>query len=79
MMPDCDREGRIFYLPLTPMIDSFSCTPFISERRFFHNAVTLIEYCDDIIVVVFDVITFTDVNLKDCVRNVHYNQCISNT
>ena len=30
-MPDCYREGRIFYLPLTPKIESFSCTPFISE------------------------------------------------
>ena len=31
-----------FYLTLTPMINFFSCTPFISEHRFLHNAVTLI-------------------------------------
>ena len=58
MMPDSDRKGRIFYLPLTPMIDSFSCTPFISECRFFNNAVTLIAdvYCDDITVAFNDIL-----------------------
>ena len=36
------RDG-FFYLPLTPIIDSyFFCTPFISESRLFNNAVTLI-------------------------------------
>ena len=39
-MPDCDREGQILYLPLTSTINSFSCTPFISEREVFNNAVT---------------------------------------
>ena len=34
MMSDCDPEGQIFYLSLTPMIDSFSCIPFISESGF---------------------------------------------
>ena len=38
VMPDCDREGLIFLS--TPIIDSFSCTPFISEHRFCNNAVT---------------------------------------
>ena len=40
-MPVIAGDG-FFYLPLTPMIDSFSCTPFISERRFFNNSVTSI-------------------------------------
>ena len=33
------RGTDFFYLPLTPMIDSFICTPFISERIIFKTAV----------------------------------------
>ena len=35
------RDG-VFCLPLTPMIDSFACTPFISKRRIFNYAATSI-------------------------------------
>ena len=44
MMPDSDPERGIFYLPLTPIINTFffSCIAFISERRFLDNAVTSI-------------------------------------
>ena len=44
VMPDSIARDWVFYLPLTPMIDSFSCTSFISERRLFNNAVTSIAY-----------------------------------
>ena len=67
-MLDCDL------VPLTTMIDYFSCTPFISERRFFNNAV--ISIADDITVAFNDVTTLSDVNVKDRVLDVHYNQCI---
>ena len=43
-MQDCDREGQIF-LSTPHTHDAFSfffCIPFISERRFFNNAVTSI-------------------------------------
>ena len=61
-------------VPLTTMIDYFSCTPFISECRFFNNAV--ISIADDITVAFNDVITLSDFNVNDRVRDVHYNQCI---
>ena len=82
-MPDCDLEGRIF-LPLTLTIDSFSCTPFISERRFLNTAVNLIadvprQYCDDNTAAFDDIITFNDVAFNDGILDVHYNQSISNT
>ena len=56
------------------MIDSFSCTHFISERRFFDNAVTSIVYVRHIVMTVAfnDVIMFSDVNLNDGVRYGHY-------
>ena len=70
------RDG-FFYLPLTPMIDPYSCTHFISER-FLNNAITLIA--DVRLTLTFnDDITFSDVKLNDGVRDVHYNKCISNT
>ena len=76
-MPDCDREGRRFLSTFTPVIDSFSCTPFISERRFSNNAVTWIADVRHIVMTLLwrnDVITFSDINLNDGVRDVHYNQ-----
>ena len=64
------------------MIDSFSYTPFTSERRSSNNAVTSIADVRHIMITLlwrlFDVITFSDVNLNDGVGDVHYNQCISN-
>ena len=53
VLPDSNSLDGFFYLlltimtysynlPLTTMIDSFSCTPFISEPRFFNSAVTSI-------------------------------------
>ena len=36
-------RDRFVFLPLTPMIYSFSCIPFISKRWFFNNAVTPIS------------------------------------
>ena len=68
MMPDPDREGRIFLSIPTPMIDSFSCTPFISDRRFFNNAVTSIA---DVRHIVMTLLRISDVNLNDGVRDVH--------
>ena len=41
-MPDSDREGRIFLSIRHTHDRLFSCTPFISERRVFDNAVTSI-------------------------------------
>ena len=65
------------------MIDSFTCTPFMSEYIFFNNAVTSVAdgppYCDEITVVFNDVIKFSDANLNNGLCDVHYNQCISNT
>ena len=78
MMPDCDPEGRFFSLSLTLMKDSFSCTLFISECR-FHFDCWRPPYCDDNTVAFNDVIKFIDVNLHNGVRDVEYNQCISNT
>ena len=61
------------------MIDSFSYTPFTSERRSSNNAVTSIADVRHIVITLlwrlFDVITFSDVNLNDGVGDVHYNQC----
>ena len=60
--------------------ESLSYTPFISERRFFNNAVTSIadvRHIDDTTVAFNDVIAFSDVNLNYGVRDIHYNQCIS--
>ena len=34
---------------------------------------------DDITTAIIDDITFSDVNLKDGVRNFHYNKCLSRT
>ena len=36
------RGTDFFCLPITPMIDSYSCITFISERRIFNNVFTLI-------------------------------------
>ena len=74
------RDG-FFYLPLTPMVDSFSCTPSISERRFFDKAVTSIVDVRHIVMIVAfnDVIMFSDVNLNDGVRDGHYKQRIPYT
>ena len=70
-------KDKFFYQPLPPMIDSFSGTPFLSEHRFFNNAVTSVaEYCDDITVAFDYVITCSDVNLNHGIHDVH-NQCIS--
>ena len=71
------RDG-FFYLPLTPMIDSFSCTPFIPERRFLSHSKCW-RFCNGLTVTFNDAITFSDINLNDGVRDVHYNQCMSNT
>ena len=35
------------------MIDSFSCTPFISERRFFNNAVTSIADVHHVVILLW--------------------------
>ena len=58
MMPDDDREGRIFLSTHTPMRESFSCTSFISECRFFFNNAVCRRppYCDDNTVAFNDVI-----------------------
>ena len=91
--PDQTRRWRgmdFFYLPLTAVKDIiiflfifffFFCTPFISERRFFDNTVTLMAdvHITGITVTFNDVITFSNVNLNDGIRDVHFNQCISNT
>ena len=58
------------------------CTPFISERGSFNNAVTSIAdtpHCVDITEAFNDATTFNDVNLNDGDHDLHYNQCISNT
>ena len=64
MMPDCDREGQSFLSTLTLIIESFSCTLFISERRlffinerrfFFIKAVTSIADIRDIVIILRDV------------------------
>ena len=34
VMSGCEHEDRFFCLSLTPMIDSSSCIPFISESGF---------------------------------------------
>ena len=83
MMPDCDREGQIFL-----------STPHTQDRFLFlhHLSILTVDflkfsyfdcwrppYCDDIIVAFNDVIMFSDVNLNDGIRDVHYNQCISTT
>ena len=79
MMSDCDCEGRIFLSTLYTHDGVFSCTVFISERRFFNNGVTSIADVRHIVMAFNDVITFSDINLNDGVHDVNYNQCISNT
>ena len=82
VMPDCDREGRIFLS--TPYNHDrfffFSCTPFISERNFLiAQSLTLLTsaiYCGDLTVAFNDVITFSDVNLTYDVCDSHNNQYI---
>ena len=47
-----------------------------------YNALILIAdvlYCDDITVTFSDIIIFSDVNPKDGIRDILYNQCTSNT
>ena len=74
MMPDSEHEGQIFYLPLTPMIDSFPCTTFISDHRSFNNAVTSIADFHHIVMTSLtfnDVSTFNDVNLNHDLCDIH--------
>ena len=74
------RDG-LFYLSLTPVIDSFSCIHFISgsglfDCRFFDCRRP--PYCDVNMVMLSDVITFSDVNLTMAYLDILYSQCISN-
>ena len=64
------RDG-FFYLS-TPVIYSFSCTPLISECSSFLiiQSLRLLTSCDDISVAFNDVITFSDVKLKDGVMSI---------
>ena len=78
------RDG-FYCLPLTPIIESFYCIPFISVDFFFKNkAVDSIADVRHIVMIIItltfsDVITFSDVKLNGGVRDVLYNQCTSNT
>ena len=81
MMPDCDREGRIFLSTPYTHDRSFSCTPFISENRFFNSAVTLIADVRHIVMTLLWrlMTSLRSVNINDGVLDAHYNKCISNT
>ena len=71
-----------FYLPLTPMIDYFSCTSFISERRFVNNAVTSIADVRHIVMTLLWLLMTSIHSVTWTLMmayGVHYNQCISNT
>ena len=75
MMPDCDREGRMSYLTLTPLIDFFLMhISFLIIFFFLFNAVTSIANVRYIVMkLLWLIITSlrSVTNLNDGVRDVH--------